>query len=134
MVSVPGLSTILCGKFRPGHFDGVTSVVSRLFNIVQPDCAVFGQKDYQQLVIIRRMQADLHLPIRIVAGPTVREADGLALSSRNQYLSRDRAQYGRRVCIVLSASVATQLRAGSARLRGARGAGQGSAGGGGLSP
>lgn len=87
VVSVPGLSTILCGEFRPGHFDGVSSVVSRLFNIVQPDCAIFGQKDYQQLTIIRRLQADMHYPVAIVAGPTLREADGLALSSRNQYLS-----------------------------------------------
>lgn len=87
VVSVPGLADILCGRFRPGHFDGVTSVVSRLFNIVQPDFAVFGQKDYQQLTIIRRMQADLHFPVAIIAGPTLREADGLALSSRNQYLS-----------------------------------------------
>ncbi|MFQ5634476.1 MAG: pantoate--beta-alanine ligase [Gammaproteobacteria bacterium] len=86
-VSVPGLSTILCGGDRPGHFDGVTSVVGRLFNIVQPDVAVFGQKDYQQLVIIRRMVADLHVPVRIVAGPTHREKDGLALSSRNRYLT-----------------------------------------------
>lgn len=93
VVTVPGLSTILCGKFRPGHFDGVASVVTRLFNIVGPDSAVFGQKDYQQLVIIRRLQADLHLPIRIVAAPTMREADGLALSSRNQYLAaEDRAR------------------------------------------
>jgi pantoate--beta-alanine ligase len=86
-VSVPNLSTVFCGSSRPGHFDGVTSVVSRLFNIIQPDVAVFGQKDYQQLVIIRRMVADLHLPIKILAGPTQRQDDGLALSSRNRYLS-----------------------------------------------
>jgi pantoate--beta-alanine ligase len=87
LVSVPRMSTVLCGNDRPGHFDGVTSVVSRLFNIVQPDVAVFGQKDYQQLVIIRRMVADLHVPIKIVAGPTQRETDGLAMSSRNRYLT-----------------------------------------------
>ena len=89
-VSVPGLSGILEGHQRPGHFDGVTSVVSRLFNIVGPDVAVFGQKDFQQLSIIRRMVNDLHLPVRIVDCPTQREASGLALSSRNQYL--DEAQ------------------------------------------
>ncbi len=86
LVSVPELSRVLCGEFRPGHFDGVASVVTRLFNIVQPDCAVFGQKDYQQLLIIRRLQADLHLPVRVHVVPTAREPNGLALSSRNQYL------------------------------------------------
>jgi pantoate--beta-alanine ligase len=86
-VSVPDISNILCGDDRPGHFVGVTSVVCRLFNIVQPSVAVFGQKDYQQLVIIRRMAADLRMPLKILAGQTQREKDGLAMSSRNRYLT-----------------------------------------------
>ncbi len=89
LVSVPGLTRNFCGASRPGHFDGVTSVVSRLLNITEPDFAVFGQKDYQQLVIIRRMIDDLHLPVKTIAGQTVREPDGLALSSRNSYLTDD---------------------------------------------
>lgn len=92
-VSVPGLSAVLCGASRPGHFDGVATVVCRLFNIVQPNLAVFGQKDYQQLLIVQRMVADLHLPVRILSAPIRREADGLAMSSRNRYLDADaRAQ------------------------------------------
>src|SRR5262249_38478818 len=85
-VDVQGLQDVLCGASRPGHFRGVCTVVLKLFNLVQPDVAYFGQKDYQQARIIRQMVRDLEVPVRLRVGPTVREPDGLALSSRNQYL------------------------------------------------
>lgn len=86
-VHVPGLEDILCGAFRPGHFMGVATVVTKLLNLVQPDVAVFGEKDYQQLMIIRRAVIDLCMPVEIIGVPTTRESDGLAMSSRNRYLT-----------------------------------------------
>ncbi len=110
-VQVPGLDSMLCAAHRPGHFTGVATVVSMLFNQVQPDVALFGEKDYQQLAVIRRFVAALHMPIEILGIPTVRESDGLAMSSRNQYLTSEERtlapQIYRQLC-----EVAERLQAG----------------------
>jgi pantoate--beta-alanine ligase len=105
-VDVAGLSEPLCGRTRPGHFRGVTTVVTKLFNAVRPHRAVFGQKDWQQLAVLRRMAADLDCGVEIVGVPTVRESDGLALSSRNRLLSPEARQAARCVPRALDAAAA----------------------------
>lgn len=115
LVSVRGLSEILCGAVRPGHFDGVATVVAKLFGVVGPDMAVFGEKDFQQFMVIKLMVRDLAIPVEVVGAPTVRAADGLALSSRNRYLDADERARAPAIFRALSAT-AEALRGGAAAL------------------
>ncbi len=100
-VHVPGLEDILCGAFRPGHFMGVATVVTKLLNLVQPDVALFGEKDFQQLMIIQRAAIDLCMPVEIIGVPTTREPDGLAMSSRNRYLTAEQRAVAPRIFAAL---------------------------------
>ena len=115
-VSMPALSRELCGASRPGHFDGVASVVCRLLNVVTPDVLVLGLKDYQQLILVERMVADLGIGVRVVSGATMREPDGLAISSRNRYLTDDERSRAPALYAALN-KVAMALRAGNGDYR-----------------
>jgi pantoate--beta-alanine ligase len=113
-ISVPHLSTLYCGKSRPGHFDGVCTIVCKLVNMTQPDVAFFGLKDYQQFFIISRMVADLQLPLRLRGMPTIRETSGLAMSSRNGFLSAAQREQAAAIYVTLQA-MASQIHAGGVR-------------------
>lgn len=113
-VEVPGLSRVLEGEFRPGHMEGVSTVVAKLLHIVEPDVAVFGEKDFQQLTVIRRMVAELCMRVEIIGAPTLRDPDGLALSSRNQYLTPAERKLAPVIYATLEAA-AGRLRAGDAQ-------------------
>jgi pantoate--beta-alanine ligase len=106
-VSVTGLTRFLCGASRPGHFDGVTTVVAKLFHITKPHYALFGQKDFQQLVVIKRMVKDLNMDLEIIGVPTYREADGLAMSSRNSYLNPEKRRSA--LCLKKSLDLAEKM-------------------------